>query len=219
MIAPVAGLVAGLLHVWSGPDHLAAIAPLAANGRRGWSPGARWGLGHSAGVAVVGLVSLWLRDLLPLQMLSSWGERVVGLTLVAIGIWALQKAFKVHAHAHEHDGTRHLHLHAHSQHGRHERHGAHQHAHAAFGIGVLHGLAGSSHFLGVLPILAFPSTLHAASYLAAFAVGTILSMATFSSVVGLVAARYSKGNTNAYRGLMSLCAASALILGCVWLFQ
>ena len=219
LIAPVAGLVAGLIHVWSGPDHLAAMAPLVAGGRRGWSPGARWGLGHSAGVAVVGLTSLWLRDLLPLQMLSSWGERVVGLTLVAIGIWALRKAFKVHAHEHEHDGTRHLHIHVHHQHAPHGRSGAHQHSHAAFGIGVLHGVAGSSHFLGVLPILAFPTVLQAASYLAAFAAGTILSMATFSSVVGLVAARWTNGNTNAYRRLMGLCAASAMILGCFWLFQ
>ena len=221
MIAPVAGLIAGIIHVWSGPDHLAAVAPLAVKQHRSkWSPGARWGLGHSAGVAVVGLLSLWLRELLPLEILSGWGERLVGVMLLGIGIWALSKAFKVHAHEHEHDGTRHLHMHAHGQNLEHEKAEAHgHHTHAAFGIGVLHGVAGSSHFLGVLPVLAFPSTGQAVAYLAAFAVGTVLSMAAFSSVLGLLAARCTLRSTLAYRSLMSFCAASAMAVGCFWLFQ
>src|SRR5207247_5796494 len=71
MIAVITGFVAGIVHVWSGPDHLAAIAPLPARKpRRAWLPGARWGPGHSAGVAVGGLVSLWLRVVLPLHLLS-----------------------------------------------------------------------------------------------------------------------------------------------------
>ena len=108
MIAAITGLVAGVLHVWSGPDHLAAIAPLAVRRpKRAWKPGLRWGLGHSAGVAVVGLLSLWLRDLLPLNLISNWGERFVGVLLFGIGIWALRKAFKIHAHEHEHEGRNH----------------------------------------------------------------------------------------------------------------
>src|SRR5438105_7319152 len=114
MIAAITGLTAGIIHVLSGPDHLAAIAPLAVRGpKRAWRAGARWGLGHSAGVAVVGLLSLWLRDLLPINRLSSWGERLVGVMLIGIGAWALRKALRVHAHEHEHDGERHVHLHAH----------------------------------------------------------------------------------------------------------
>jgi len=97
MIAAFTGLIAGAVHVWSGPDHLAAIAPLAARRRQAaWSPGLRWGFGHSAGVALVGLLSLWLRDLLPLDLLSTWGERLVGVMLFGIGLWALRKALKVH---------------------------------------------------------------------------------------------------------------------------
>src|SRR5438046_337028 len=135
MIAPVTGLIAGMIHVWSGPDHLAAIAPLAARPqRRGWAPGVRWGAGHSLGVGLVGLLSLWLRDFLPLDLLSTWGERMVGVMLVAIGLWALRKAFGVHAHEHEHDGGPHVHLHAHPQKLPHFKPEAHQHhTHAAVG--------------------------------------------------------------------------------------
>ena len=221
MIAAITGVVAGIIHVWSGPDHLAAIAPLAARRpHQAWVPGARWGLGHSAGVGVVGLLSLWLRDLLPKDLLSSWGERLVGVMLFAICIWALRKAFTVHAHEHGHSGERHLHLHAHGRRVEHDKVEAHaHHTHAAFGIGVLHGLAGSSHFLGVLPILAFPTRVQALSYLVAFGVGTIISMAAFSWLMGTLASRCAAGNTRVYRGLMTGCAAAAMGVGCWWFFQ
>jgi ABC-type nickel/cobalt efflux system permease component RcnA len=220
--AIIAGAIAGAVHVWSGPDHLTAIAPLAVRRpRRSWIPGARWGLGHSAGVGVIGLLSLWLRDWLPVDLLSTWGERLVGIMLFGIGLWALRRALKhnVHAHEHEHDGEKHLHLHTHS-HGHakhHDRDDAHRHTHAAFGIGILHGLAGSSHFLGVLPILAFPTKLQAVSYLAAFGVGTVISMATFSSVLGLITQQFAVGSAKVYRGLLGTCAITAMAVGCFWL--
>ena len=219
MIAAITGLIAGIIHVWSGPDHLAAIAPLAVRRPvRSWIPGARWGLGHSAGVAVIGLLSLWLRDLIPVNLVSSWGERLVGIMLIAIGYWALRKAMRIHAHEHEHDGDRHVHLHAHTHSTPHDQPTAHSHhTHAAFGIGILHGLAGSSHFLGVLPILAFPTRLQAIGYLAAFGIGTILSMATFSSLLGWLTSRWAGGSAKIYRALMGACAASAMAVGCFWL--
>lgn len=220
MIAAIAGFIAGTLHVWSGPDHLAAVAPLAVRRpRRAWMPGIRWGFGHSAGVAVVGLLSLWFRDLLPVNLLSSWGERMVGVMLLGIGLWGLRKAFanKVHAHEHEHDGERHVHVHVHAAKVPHHRGEAHHHTHAAFGIGILHGLAGSSHFLGVLPVLAFPTTAQALAYLLAFGVGTVFSMAVFSTAIGLMATRCSMGSDKAYRRLMSFCSVSAIAVGCVWL--
>ncbi len=221
MIAAFTGLIAGIVHVWSGPDHLAAIAPLAVRRpARAWVPGVRWGIGHAAGVGLVGLLSLWLRDLLPVNLLSTWGERLVGVMLFGIGLWALRKAFKVHAHEHEHDGGRHVHLHAHGHRTAHERVEAHaHHTHAAFGIGILHGLAGSSHFLGVLPILAFPTRTQAVAYLFAFGVGTVVSMATFSSLMGLLASRCAVNSTKLYRGLMTCCAISAMGVGSFWLLR
>jgi hypothetical protein len=68
-----AGLVAGALHVLSGPDHLAAVAPLAADSTAGrWRAGFSWGIGHTGGVLVVGLLAVLLRGLLPLDSISSW---------------------------------------------------------------------------------------------------------------------------------------------------
>ncbi len=220
MIAALTGLLAGIIHVISGPDHLTAIAPLAVRRPKGaWIPGLRWGIGHSSGVAVVGLLSLWLRGKLPLDLLSSWGDRIVGVVLFGIGLWALHRAFKhnVHAHEHEHHGERHVHLHVHHHPTQHQESRAHErHTHAAFAIGTLHGLAGSSHFLGILPMLALPTMTQAVSYLISFGVGTVLAMALFSSGIGFLATRCAASSVNIYRGLMGACAVAAMVIGCLW---
>jgi len=220
MIAVLTGLIAGAVHVVTGPDHLTAVAPLAVRRpRRAWLPGVRWGMGHSAGVGLVGLLSLWLRDLIPVHLLSTWGERFVGVMLFGIGLWALNRALKhnIHTHEHEHGGERHVHFHTHGQARAHERENAHHHTHAAFGIGTLHGLAGSSHFLGVLPALAFPTKMQAMAYLIAFAVGTIVAMAAFSWGMGWMATRFETRGAKVYRGLMGTCAVAAMGVGCFWL--
>ena len=220
MIAAITGLLAGVIHVLTGPDHLTAIAPLAVRRpRRAWIPGVRWGLGHSAGVALVGLLSLGLRERLPVDLLSSWGDRIVGVVLFGIGLWALRRAFKhnVHAHEHEHDGDRHVHVHVHTHGHGGEKLVAHRHTHAAFAIGTLHGLAGSSHFLGILPMLALPTKAQAVSYLVAFGGGTVLAMAGFSWGMGFVASRCAASSGRIYRRLMSACAVAAMGIGCVWL--
>lgn len=220
IFAALTGLTAGAVHVWTGPDHLAAVAPLAVRSpRRAWLPGARWGLGHSAGVALVGLLSLLLKDLIPVEWLSSWGERLVGIMLLGIGFWAMRLALKtnLHAHEHEHDGDRHMHLHTHSHgHAAHQE-GSHRHTHAAFGIGTLHGLAGSSHFLGVLPALAFPTKLQAVAYLLTFGVGTVAAMASFSWGMGWLTQRFGGRGVPVYRGLMGCSAAVAMGVGCFWI--
>src|ERR1017187_5203441 len=220
MIAAITGLIAGIIHVLTGPDHLTAIAPLAVRRpQRAWIPGVRWGLGHSSGVMVVGLLALWLRARLPVDLLSSWGDRIVGVVLFGIGIWALRRALKhnVHAHAHEHQGERHVHIHVHPEQARHEEPQAHQrHTHAAFAIGTLHGLAGSSHIMGILPMLALPTTAQAVAFLISFGAGTILAMAGFSWGMGLLPSRYAANSVNIYRGLMSTCGVAAMVIGCIW---
>jgi len=220
MLALFAGLLAGFIHVWTGPDHLTAVAPLAVRRpQRAWIPGVRWGFGHSAGVAVVGLLSLLLRDLIPVEWLSSWGERLVGVMLFGIGLWALHQAFKnkIHAHEHQHDGEHHIHFHAHHHGHAPEKPSPHRHTHAAFGIGTLHGLAGSSHFLGVLPALALPTTIEAVGYIGMFGLGTIGAMALFSWGMGRLAMRMADRGQMFYRHLMTACGVAALGVGVFWL--
>ncbi len=219
LISILTGLLAGLIHVFSGPDHLAAIAPLAAKSpKRAAANGFRWGLGHAAGVLTVGFLSLCFRDLLPMNTISSISEQMVGVVLIGVAFWGFRCAWRIHAHEHRHNGETHEHLHVHAPGRAHGADETHVHTHAAFGIGTLHGLAGSSHFLGILPALAFPTTIAAASYLIAFGMGTVVAMSIFSSSIGALAKRFSGNRVVAYRRLMWCTSTAALGVGGFWLF-
>ena len=198
------GLLAGFVHVLSGPDHLAAIAPYAVDDRSSaWRKGVRWGLGHSAGVLGVGLAALLVRDRLPIERLSTWAEDCVGLVLIGIGFWALRAALAARLDVDQRD---------HSQR-------QHAHAHAAFGVGTLHGLAGSSHLLGILPALAMPSNFAAALYLLLFGAGSIAAMGTFSTVLGRLASPVGATRVITRSTLLALSAVLAFSVGAFWLFD
>jgi hypothetical protein len=214
MLIAVTGLLAGLFHVLSGPDHLAAVAPLAAaDRRRGWLSGWTWGIGHSAGVVVVAALAVLLRDALPpIEAISAWSERIVGAALIAIGVWALRRSARVEAAPHAHGALSHDHLHVKAGPAWMRRLG---HAHASFYLGILHGVAGSSHFLGVLPALALPSLAAALVYIGAFGVGTVAAMTLFAAAVGSVGSRLREGP--AHRLMMTSAALLALVVGGWWL--
>jgi hypothetical protein len=209
------GALAGLFHVLSGPDHLAAVAPLAVqDGRRGWFAGWTWGFGHASGVVVVALVAIVLRDLLPpIDILSAWGERVVGIALIGIGLWALRRGLKIAPGAHRHGAVAHDHIHVQTGPAWARRLG---HAHASFCMGILHGIAGSSHFLGVLPALALPTRGAAVEYIVAFGIGTVMAMTAFAALMGSAGARVHH-HASLHRVMMLTAATLAIGVGGFWL--
>lgn len=224
MFATLAGLTSGLVHVLAGPDHLAAVAPLAADeSRPHWKAGMLWGVGHTAGVCLIGLLLLGFRELLPIDAISAWSERIVGVALILVGVWGFRNARRLEVHRHG-DGAVHAHVrgdltdaraHAH-QHREPHLHG-HALTRASFGMGTLHGLAGSSHLFGVLPALALPTAVEAGSYLAGFGLGAILAMTAFAALVGAASSRVSHRSRVAYRGLVYACAGAAVAVGGFWL--
>jgi len=215
LTALTGALVSGLAHVLSGPDHLAAVAPLAAaDRRRGWLTGCTWGIGHTSGVVLVALLAVMLRDLLPpLEVLSAWSERIVGVALIGIGMWALRRSLRVTTAPHVHGGVPHDHLHVQAGPAWARRLG---HAHASFYMGILHGVAGSSHFFGVLPALALPTRTASLVYIGAFGVGSVLAMTAFAATIGVAGGRVQQG-TAGHRLLMMSAAVLALAVGGWWL--
>jgi sulfite exporter TauE/SafE len=207
--------------VLSGPDHLAAIAPLAVDTKKkSWELGFRWGIGHSGGVIIVGFIAILLQNNFDVHLFSSYSERLVGIVLIGIGVWGFFGIMRksIHVHEHEHDGRMHLHMHAHKSQSVHNEPHAHIHTHTAFGIGILHGLAGSSHLLGVLPALAFPTLLAASSYLLAFGIGTMTAMIIFSFLIGYMAIRFEKFGFAYYKWMMFGFSSAAILIGMIWLF-
>jgi hypothetical protein len=215
MLTLITGAVAGFFHVLSGPDHLAAVAPLAvADRERGWLAGWTWGVGHASGVVAVALLAVLLRDALPpIAVLSAWSERLVGAALIAVGLWALGRSTRLRPAAHVHGSLSHDHLHVQRGPAWMRRLG---HAHASFCLGVLHGIAGSSHFFGVLPALALPSLSASLAYVAAFGAGTVIAMTAFAAAVGIGSVRLPNG-ARAHRLMMVTAAVLAIVVGSVWL--
>ena len=215
MLILLTGSLAGLFHVLSGPDHLAAVAPLAvADQRRGWFAGWTWGIGHASGVVVVAAVAVLLRDVLPpIELISAWSERLVGAALIGVGLWALRRSARIEPARHAHGTVSHQHLHVTTGPRWARRIG---HAHTSFCLGVLHGVAGSSHFFGVLPALALPSRAAALLYVGAFGVGTVAAMTAFAAFVGSAGAR-SEYNHRLQRAMMATAAVLAIVVGGVWL--
>jgi hypothetical protein len=192
MFAAFAGLAAGLLHVFSGPDHLAAVAPLAADdGRASWRTGLQWGVGHTAGVLLIAGLLLLVREQLPLDAISAYSERIVGVALIFVGAWGVWKATRAGLTPH-----------------------AHSHAGASFAMGTLHGLAGSSHLFGVLPALAFATRVESIIYLAGFGAGAIAGMSAFSAIIGLLSGRLARRHSHS---LLYASSAAALVIGGFWL--
>ncbi len=220
MLGALAGLVAGFIHVLSGPDHLAAVAPLAVEGgRRAWLSGAVWGAAHTGGVWLIGLLALLLREVLPLQAVSGWSERLVGVALIAIGLWALRRAARVtvHVHAHAHDGAPHSHIHSHVLADVSHTARLHRHPHVAGAFGLLHGVAGSAHFWGVLPALALPTLTDSLLYLAMFGAGTIIAMSAFAWLLGRLRARFARSGARGMRTLLGATGVAAIAVGILWL--
>jgi hypothetical protein len=225
MTPVLAGTLAGLLHVVSGPDHLVAVAPLAIHRPSvGARVGLSWGLGHATGVLVLGLGGVLARTMLAVQQLSSWSEVLVGGALVGIGGWALWQSRKMvlhrHAHRHVHGQVAsedapgmHEHLHVHAGHDAHSAAAHRHHRRGAYAIGMLHGAAGTGHLLGVIPALAL-SPAQGLVYLVAYGAAAVGAMTGFGAVLGIVGHRISPGLLSA---LMRICGGLAIVLGVYWI--
>ena len=224
ILALLTGSLAGFLHVFSGPDHLAAVAPLAAAARGGsWRAGLRWGIGHSSGVAIIGLLLILMREAIPIERFSSVAEALVGVSLLGIGGWSLRRALstRLHAHVHAHGSEQHVHLHLHGAITSHPPHqiASHRHGHAAIAVGTLHGLAGSSHLFGVLPALALPGFVESLVYLFAFGAGTVAAMILFAQGIGWISLSTSRWGIKPYRIVLGTLSVIAMMTGGYWLFQ
>ena len=228
------GVIASIIHVVAGPDHLAAVSPLALNAKfRPWLIGMSWGIGHVAGMLLLGIVFFFFRDLIPIEYISNNSERIVGILLVVIGIWALIKVVSyrknnhTHTHAHSHeDGSAYVHSHNHL-HITTEKHNHEfdvrkekQSYWAAAGIGILHGFAGVSHIVSMLPTLAFANNYEAILYLVGFGAGTIIAMVLFSFLLGLLATTASKQRKDTvFIGINAFAGISAIFVGILWMWN
>jgi ABC-type nickel/cobalt efflux system permease component RcnA len=223
-----AALIASILHVLAGPDHLAAVTPFAIESkRRAWKVGLFWGLGHLTGMVCIGILFYFFREFIPIEKISAYSEQLVGFVLIVIGIVSLYKIFfekKNHKHLHLHAQNPVIHGHEHQHQIGHEHHHTHkkeqkQSNFTSFSIGVLHGLAGIAHFILFLPVLGFENQLDAVEYLFGFAFGIIVAMVSYAFVIGRVSMLDRTGHNDLFfNGIRLAGGLFAIIIGLYWIF-
>mgnify|MGYP003637906676 CR=1 FL=1 len=242
----LAGIAASILHVVSGPDHLAAVTPLAIETRRKvWKIGLFWGFGHLTGMLLIGLLFLLFRQYIPIEKISEHSEQLVGAVLIVVGLWALYSIFgkrKNHKHPHVHNAEEpYIHIHKHPyvhnaeepyihihEHEHDKNMLNHGHAHSkkvkqnqwtSFGIGVLHGLAGIAHFVLLLPVLGFENKFDSIQYIIGFGLGTLLAMTIYTFLLGQLARYSKKQNSKSLFKMVRLSGGVfAIAIGVYWLY-
>ena len=213
LISVLTGFAAGAVHVVSGADHMVAMAPSAIRKPRlALMDGLAWGVGHSAGVLILSILGILAKDLINIELMSSYAEFLVGISLLIVGLLAIRTSLKVNIHMHQHmhgEETPHKHFHFHSLGNKLHR----SHTHAATGLGVLHGFAGASHLVAIIPALALP-LLGALAYLFAYLLGSVFAMGCV--VLGISFAA-NKANKMFYPFLMGSMGGLSIAIGIFWL--
>jgi high-affinity nickel-transport protein len=172
------------------PDHLAAVTTLVSRERSGMRAallGAWWGIGHTLALLTVGAALVVVRAELPAKVSNAFELAVAGM-LVALGLRSIRLAALQGP-----GGPRHLHrhgviVHSHAAVPAHVHLGAWTFARRPLLIGAVHGLAGSG-ALTALVLATLPTTAARLMYVLLFGVGSTLSMAALSGVLGWPLAR------------------------------
>jgi hypothetical protein len=166
LVALAIAFALGLRHA-SDPDHLVAVTSLVAadegDVRGATTLGAWWGLGHASTLLGLGLPLIALKGELP-EWLERGAETAVGVVILLLALRVIVRWLRP--------------TNAHGLRTRRQ----------AFGIGMLHGLAGTGAVV-VLLIAALPGRAEAAAALAVFAPMTIVSMAGCTTAFAWVLTR------------------------------
>jgi cytochrome c biogenesis protein CcdA len=207
----VTALMLGAQHTLA-PDHVAAVSVFASQ-RPSWQRalglGARWGIGHSLTIVLLGSGLVWSGAHVPAGWNSSI-ERLVGVALVLVGCASVWRAARSPRRWHEHDGVRHAH--PPSVRGvRHDR----DHR-ALIGIGMLHGVAGTGALVIAIPLAAAGSPARSMVFLASFGIGTIVAMSVFAAAAGAVFGRAARRSSAMERGLGFAAGAGSILVGIWW---
>ena len=197
MEAPISLLFAaviGFSHAFEA-DHLAAVGSMAS--RRDTpmmavKDGVYWGLGHTSTILLIGLLMIAGKMLIAEQIFS-YLEAAVGVMLIGLGIYRLANT-----------NTAHLPV-----------EGEHHHR-LAYGVGAIHGLAGSG-VLMVMVMSQLEGVFVSFSFLVLFGLGSIVGMLLAAGVFSLPFSKKWAANQNlqwilvVFSGLFCLAVGGKII--------
>ena len=213
---------AGLEHAFEA-DHLLAVNNLVTNRNKmnqAVKDGIYWGIGHTLTIFAVGVLMIGFKVAVS-EPIFNYLEATVGLMLVFLGMYRLSKLFKKNTHSHTYfhshtlsnsNSVSHLHSHTYS-HSHYTTTSNHDHPNklnsfsAAFGVGLVHGLAGSG-ALVALVLTQMKSATEGLLYILIFGIGSILGMFIAS---GLFSLPYGKSILKSQKLQFGLIIISSLL--------
>lgn len=194
--------VVGFTHAFE-IDHLLAVSSIASRRKSvlmAIKDGVYWGLGHTSTILAIGVVMI-LAKVVVAEQVFQYFEAGVGLMLILLGahrIWKTWEHEKNHAQAHEH----------HTPHGH----------RLAYGVGLIHGLAGSGTLI-LLVMSELKTAWEGIVYILIFGVGSIGGMLLASGIFGLPFSANISRSPAVHRGLSLLSSLLCIGFGCKVVFE
>jgi len=196
--------------------------------------GFRWGIGHSVAVLLAGSLLLatgfrWS------ERYDRLGEALVGAMLIGIGAWALRSTRNLHVHppdehgdhlhvhTHGHGADLHQHPHPHPEHAAQAAAKSHDHAHQpsrSIGlVGLMHGLAGTTAVVALVPVTMLDRTIVGVGYLLAFGFGVTVAMTMFAAASALAMRQAAARSLHLGRTVSGWVGAAGMLTGALWIWK
>ncbi len=225
--------ILGFLHALE-VDHMIAVTTFVATRpalRTALRFGARWGIGHSLAVLTVGGILL----VTGLRWPPEWdaaGEALVGVMLIIVGVWAIRATRNLHLHRPaEHGNHAHLHVH-HDGDERHEhRHSPRSpsppsdgpsvrpHRHATTLVGLLHGLAGTTGAIALIPVTLIESPWVGIGFLLSFSIGVVVAMTLYAFAAAVAIRRAGASSVTLGRRVSQTIGGAGVLVGAGWIVR
>ncbi|MDR2761108.1 MAG: hypothetical protein LBB88_00735 [Planctomycetaceae bacterium] len=212
-------LYEGFIHAFE-TDHVLAVSNIVSQRNRIASAvkdGIFWGLGHTSTIFLIGIIMILFRVKIA-ESSFSYFEAIVGLMLVLVSVfrfyifWRNERS-DIHVHKHgdgEHDGENEQ-FHVHIGDG-------HLHK-TSYGIGIIHGLAGSG-ALVLLIMSQIPTVVGELLYLLIFGVGSMFGMAFVAGVFSVPFSRELIFSNRIVRTVLVLISSGlCFAYGCYVMYQ
>lgn len=194
--------VVGFTHAFE-IDHLLAVSSIVTRRKSAslaMKDGIFWGLGHTSTILLIGILMI-LAQLAVSEKTFHLFEAGVGLMLALLGLQRLREIWR--------HKQRHAYAHAHEM--------PHNHR-LAYGVGLVHGLAGSG-TLVLLVMTELETAWQGIFYLLIFGLGSVLGMLLASGVFFLPFSHKLSQNVTLQRGMTLISSLLCIAFGCKVVFD
>ena len=204
--------IVGFGHAFE-PDHLVAVGNIVTKRNKfklAIIDGIYWGLGHASTIFLIGFLMIVGKSTF-LNGYFGYLEAGVGLMLIFLGVYRLYKYYE--------EKKQIAILKKHQDHASNllERSDPKENHHLAYGVGLIHGLAGSGAMILVV-MTEVKGTLNNMLYLLIFGIGSVVGMMLAAGIFSLPFSKKISKNDNVYFGLVLLSSLLCISFGAYVVF-